>query len=78
MISLNAAASVANVLLMTEGLFLTLGKMILPFFETLIEEAEEDDEPSIAFDVCVDVIVGRVVVILTACGTYVGEGYVVV
>lgn len=65
--SLKAVASVANVLLITDGLFFTLGNIMLPFFEILIEA--EDDEPSIVLEVCVEVMVGSVVVILTACGT---------
>lgn len=66
--SLKAVASVANVLLMTDGLFFTLGKMMLPFLEFLMKD-EEDDEPSIALGFCVEVMVGSVVVRLTACGT---------
>lgn len=65
--SLKAVASVANVLLITDGLFLTLGKIMLPFFETLALDEAED--PSIALEVGVEVMVGKVVVTLATCGT---------
>lgn len=62
--SLNATASDAKVLFMTDGLFLTLGKIILPFLLNFPFEEDVEEDPSILFNDEVGVTLDVVVVIL--------------
>lgn len=76
--SLYGIASAVKVLLITDGLFFTLGKIILPFFDVFALLLFIDDifvEITVAGN---NVLATVVVVVVAGNATYVGDGYVVV
>lgn len=65
---MNGTASAVNVVLMTDGLFFTLGKIILPFFDVFALLFKAGKLAAIIFD-CKIVLAVVVVVVVAGAAT---------